>query len=508
MRKRVAKPGICYALGALILALFFVSLTPVPASAQCCNPADSAALATIAKNTTQDSTVNWLKDLGVLGDIFKTISDTLNFFQSLLAPLLGQGFGAVTAAITGTNMGVAGSIYNLGDFLNQNGRYNNQIMQTADQMKDATLPSQSAACQWAQASITKQQMDQSVAWIAAAHGTLQAGDCRGGQANCPGPGRKWEQLSDLCQLGFIKTSEYGDLLQNQNCTTPPEDGYVDRDENFAAGLAALQMPLPPNACVLPDGYVSFSGPPPGSGLTCKSGAGVAPGTLFDGDPTKSALAWIAFYKACENLDSDEDIPSVYATGRGATTLDVGKIMDGRKLSMAKGGLRGECIKALWERTACPQGSGAVAQAVGGAMNCADVQLQHCKNMANDVTSAGTHPDGGDGNAPTWTSNDSGVGIKDDPYLQGCLNNGTGLSPLMRDSIEAHRCSYTSYLSNGLANRSRDSNQLEHDADFPCREAEERFAARLRDESAALIQLLSGSQRWRQEYANKPAYTSP
>ena len=185
----------------------------------------------------------------------------MGFFTSTLGPSVAGVAGAVNAG----NLSVNNTLHNVGTYTVNGYQQVNQTTLGAQHSADATLPNQSAACQWAAVGQAKGLIDQNVVWLAAAHGTMMGADCKGSQANCPGPGRKWEQLNDLCQLGFLNKTEYGTLLKNMSCPDPPDltggnSNYWDRDENLAAGLAAYQMPLPPSVCVLPDGYLSFTGP--------------------------------------------------------------------------------------------------------------------------------------------------------------------------------------------------------------------------------------------------------
>jgi hypothetical protein len=146
---------------------------------------------------------------------------------------------------------------------------------------------------------------------------------------------------------------------------------------------------------------------------------------------------------------------------------------------------------LWERTACPSNTTNVAKANGGAAtdSCAAIQLNLCHYLRDPPNATNANVDGSKG-APTYPTT-TGLGIND-PILDACINQGTGLSIMMAENIMAHACANDSHMEFIVPNQVKDGSELEHYARVDCRKLRTMFEAKLRDEEQSLFEAISNS----------------
>jgi hypothetical protein len=472
----------------VFLSLFLIVGIPVETARAACCAADAVTAA-----NTSNSFVSWLTQIGLSAATVTDILSILNFFQNNIAPAIA----AQTTANVSTGIFQQLATYNAASYQASMGMYAQSTKMAAQNQQNAILSNQSNACQWSVLGQSIDQADQCVGALAATLQVMLSHDCKGKLANCRGPGRPKERFNDLCQLGFVSPQDAANFPQD-NCQPPPQNDmtYIGRHKNYLACLLADQMPLPPSVCILADGYVSFSGPPPGQ--QCQQGTGNNAAALYNPDVSQSALAWVGCYKACENLDPGDD-KTPFVTNGNPTSADYETYMKEQAPDAGRLGLRAACMNALWERTAIPQSTAGVTQLIGNGNstntinNCAQAQAAVCSNMFNSANPNGMFdPGGGMGpanyvNVPTGVGGQTGVGIQGDQAVQNCFNAGAGLSTVNRERIISERCQDTNYMGQ-RGSHVKDGSVIEQDANFTCNKERTDWEEKKKQEIRVLLPL--------------------
>jgi hypothetical protein len=476
--RRKSKSGRARFLLISFLAMFFIAMIPGRVMAQQCCPAEVAAVQTIATNTTKDTFTNWLQSLGLSTQILGVLTSVYNFFTGILQPLMGQGFSAVSAAVTGSGMVQSNVFMNGMNFTQQGNKYNLQTQSTGQDQANSTMSNKSSACAVTQLGQAMERLGQRD-YLGAAAAPALSGICKGTSANCTGPGYAGEEVNDLCQLGFIASGQYGSL--QQNCPASQNPNYAG-SPNLEDFLDNPMMPLA-TPCVLPDGYLSFSGPPAGSNAQCQNSGWQTP--TYNQDPSQSQLAWVNAFKVCEMMN-DISEPTVFGVNRNATGSDIARIRDDMALTTIRTSDRNECLHALWDRTACPANLPAgAAQAIGMSETCHQDQVAVCQALMTDPNPTNADVPGVNG-SPSYPSQ-TGLGITDDPYLQNCQQNG--LSIQMAKKIAAYRCNSAAFMSNVLPNIMPSAHETEKFAQSDCERMKEAYQKELDDEDNRISTLM-------------------
>jgi len=307
---------------------------------------------------------------------------------------------------------------------------------------------------------------------------VMAADCRGPGADCTGPARAYNIVSEMCYMGFLSPVTHADFVTQMGCPAAADPSHVDFHKNLSAFLDSYQLQMP-TPCILGDGQPYFAPTLP-SGVTCAAGS--TPNPQYDPDITKNEYAWVAAFLLCQQMRGMPK-PTVAVVNRSVTSADIAALYQQEMMDTADLSAADTCFDALIKRTAVK--TDILAQAFGGgAQTLAQSQNALCQFMGTDPNATYTDSAGKQGGQPVFPTQ-VGMGWGDNPDVQACMNGQVGMSYWNANNIEATKCQGTKWISMYMPNTAPGSHEAEGVARDKCPQWKNEFDGRFAEDNASV-----------------------